>query len=154
MQKAQTLVDKVAKSGSGKPMTLETAYEKVLMDPANVELATAALYPAALKKSPSADDDENEDDGNSPSSYESDGGNTAQSARSAVIGRLSTDKDKTARPASATRTFDLSGRKAKIAARVQKFLAMCPGASDDEALGYALSRKSIRKSLEARLRAG
>jgi hypothetical protein len=52
MQKAEALVARVAKSGSGKPMTLETAYEKVLMDPANIELAKAALYPAAMKKVP------------------------------------------------------------------------------------------------------
>jgi hypothetical protein len=66
---------------------------------------------------------------------------------------LSTDKDKTGRPASATRTFGLSGRKAKIAGRVQKFLTMWPNASDDEALGYALSRKSVRKALDGRLKA-
>jgi hypothetical protein len=107
-----------------------------------------------MKEAPSADEDEDEDDGNSPASYEDDGGNTAHNARSAVIGRLSTDKDKTGRPASATRMFGLGGRKAKVAARVQKFLTMCPAASDDEALGYALSRKKARKALEARLKAG
>lgn len=74
-------------------------------------------------------------------------------ARNAVIGRLSTDQDKTARPTSATRTFGLGSRKAKIAARVQKFLTMCPSASDDEALEYALSRKSARKGVDARLKA-
>ena len=63
MQKAQAVVDKVAKSGSGKPITLETAYERVLMDPANVELAKAALYPAAMKKRPSADDGEDDVEG-------------------------------------------------------------------------------------------
>jgi hypothetical protein len=31
---------------------------------------------------------------------------------------------------------------------------MCPKASDDDALGYALSRKSVRKALEAKLRVG
>jgi hypothetical protein len=75
-------------------------------------------------------------------------------ARNAVIGRLNSDKGKAGRPASATRTFGLGGRKAKVAARVQKFLTMCPAASDDEALGYALSRRRVRKGLEARLKAG
>jgi len=42
MQKAEALVEKVAKSGSGKPMTLETAYEKVLMDPANIVRSSLA----------------------------------------------------------------------------------------------------------------
>jgi hypothetical protein len=31
---------------------------------------------------------------------------------------------------------------------------MCPYASDDEALDYALSRKSVRKAHEARLKVG
>jgi hypothetical protein len=82
-----------------------------------------------------------------------DGGNTAHNPRNAVIGRLSTDQDKTARPTSATRTFGLDSRKAKVAARVRKFLTMCPAASDDEALGYALSSKSARKGVDARLKA-
>ena len=50
MQKAEALVEKVAKSGSGKPMTLETAYEKVLMDPANiVRSSLAATAPDARR---------------------------------------------------------------------------------------------------------
>jgi hypothetical protein len=100
------------------------------------------------------DDDGDEDDDNSPASYADDGGNSAQNARSAVIGRLNSDKDKTGRPSSATRTFGLGARKDKIAARVQKFLTLCPNAGDDEALEYALSRKSVRKTHEARLKAG
>jgi hypothetical protein len=86
-------------------------------------------------------------------SYEDDGSNTAHNPRTAVTGGVSTAKDKTGRPTSATRTFGLGERKAKVAARLQKFLTMCPNASDDEALGYALSRKKARKALEARLRA-
>jgi hypothetical protein len=150
-RKAEALVDKVAKSGAGKRITLEAAYEKVLSDPANRALAQAAMRPASMQGAPTANEDE--DDGNSSASYEDDGGNTAHNARNAVIGLLESDKDKTGRPTSATRTFGLGGRKAKVAARVQKFLTMCPNASDDEALGYALSRKSVRKALDARLRA-
>jgi hypothetical protein len=153
MRKAEALVDKVAKSGAGKRITLEAAYEKVLSDPANRALAQAALRPASINGAPPVDEDEDEDDGNSSASYEDDGGNTAHNPRSAVIGRLSTDADKTGRPASATRTFGLGSRKAKIAARVQKFLTMCPNASDDEALEYALSRKSARKGVDAGLKA-
>ena len=89
----------------------------------------------------------------SEATYDDDGSNTAQNARSAVIGRLRSDKDKTGRPASATRKFDLGGRKAKITARVQKFLAICPGASDDQALECAMARKRVRKALEAKLKA-
>jgi hypothetical protein len=154
MRKAQALVAKVAKSGAGKRITLEAAYEKVLSDPANRALAQAAMRPASMQGAPTADEDEDEDDGNSPASYEDDGGNTAHNPRSAVIGRVESDKEKTARPTSATRTFGLGERKAKVAARLQKFLTMCPNASDDEALGYALSRKKARKALEARLKAG
>jgi hypothetical protein len=153
MRKAQALVAKVAKSGAGKRITLEAAYEKVLSDPANRALAQAALRPASIKGAPPVDEDDDEDDGGSSASYDDDGGNTAHSARNAVIGRLSTDADKTGRPASATRTFGLGGRKAKIAGRVQKFLTMCPSASDDEALEYALSRKSARKGVDAGLKA-
>jgi hypothetical protein len=153
MRKAEALVDKVAKSGAGKRITLEAAYEKVLSDPANRALAQAALRPASIKGAPPVDEDDDEDDGGSSASYDDDGGNTAHSARNAVIGRLSTDADKTGRPASATRTFGLGGRKAKIAGRVQKFLTMCPSASDDEALEYALSRKSARKGVDAGLKA-
>jgi hypothetical protein len=152
MLKAQALVEKVAKS-IGKPLTIEQAFEKVFADPANRALAQAALRPASMKGAPSADDDDDEDDGKSPASYEDDGGNTAHLASSAIIGRLASDKDKTARPTSATRRFGLGGRKAKIAARVQKFLSMCPNASDDEALGYALSRKRVRKVYDAKLKA-
>ena len=151
-RKAEELVDKVAKSGAGKRITLEAAYEKVLSDPANRALAQTALRPASMQGAPTADEDE--DDGDSPASYEDDGGNTAHNPRSAVIGRVESDKEKTARPTSATRTFGLGERKAKVAARLQKFLTMCPNASDDEALGYALSRKKARKALEARLKAG
>jgi hypothetical protein len=151
MRKAQALVAKVAKSGAGKRITLEAAYEKVLSDPANRALAQAAMRPASMQGAPTANEDE--DDGNSSASYEDDGGNTAHNASNAVIGPLSTDQDKTARLTSATRTFGLSSRKAKIAARVQKFLTMCPSASDDEALEYALSRKSARKGVDARLKA-
>jgi hypothetical protein len=153
MRKAQVLVANVAKSGTGKRITLEAAYEKVLTDPANRALAQAALRPASINGAPPVDEDEDEDDGNSSASYEDDGGNTAHNARTAVIGSVSTDKDKTGRPTSATRTFGLGGPKAKIAARVQKFLTMCPSASDDEALEYALSRKSARKRVDARLKA-
>ena len=106
-----------------------------------------------MQGAPPADEDEDEEDGNSPANYDDDGGNTAHNPRNAVIGRLNADADKTGRPVSAARTFGLGGRKAKVAARVQKFLTMCPNASDDEALGYALSRKSVRKALDARLRA-
>jgi hypothetical protein len=154
MRKAEALVAEVEKSGVGETLTIERAFEKVLTDPANRTLAQAALRPAFMKGAPPIDEDDDEDDGESQASYEDDGGNAAQNARSAVIGRLSSDKDKTGRPASATRTFGLSGRKAKVAARVQKFLTMCPKASDDDALGYALSRKSVRKALEAKLRVG
>jgi len=153
MRKAEALVAKVAKSGTGERITLEMAYEKVLSDPNNRALAQAALRPASTKGVPPVDEDEDGDDSKSPGSYQDDGGNTAHNARNAAIGRLSTDKDKTGRPDSATRTFGLSGRKAKIAARVQKFLTVCPNASDDEALGYALSRKSARKGVDARLKA-
>jgi hypothetical protein len=153
MLKAEALVAKVAKSGTGEPLTIEQAFEKVFADPANRALAQAALRPASMKCAPTADEDEDEDDGDSPASYEDDGGNTAHNASNAVTGRLSTDQDKTARPTSATRTFGLGSRKAKIAARVQKFLTMCPNASDDEALEYALSRKSARKGVDAGLKA-
>jgi len=151
MRKAEALVDKVAKSGAGEGITLEMAYEKVLSDPANRALAQAAMRPASMQGAPSADEDE--DDGNSSANYEDDGGNTAHNARNAAIGFLESDKDKTGRPTSATRTFGLGGRKAKVAARVQKFVTMCPNASDDEALEYALSRKSARKGVDARLKA-
>jgi hypothetical protein len=153
MRKAQALVAKVAKSGAGKRITLEAAYEKVLSDPANRALAQAAMRPASMQGAPTADEDEDEDDADSPASYEDDGGNTAHNPRSAVIGRVESDKEKTTRPTSAIRTFGLGERKAKVAARLQKFLTMCPNASDDEALGYALSRKKARKALEARLKA-
>jgi hypothetical protein len=154
MRKAESLVAKVAKSGAGQPITLELAYERVLRDPANSALAKAALRPTSMKGAPPVDEDDDEDDTKSPASYEDDGGNTAQNARSAVIGRLTTDRDKTGRPASATPTLGLGTRKAKIAKRVQKFLTMCPAASDDEALGYALSPKRVRKAYGAKLKAG
>jgi hypothetical protein len=148
MRKARALVEKVAKSGTGKPITLETAYEKMLSDPSNRALAQAALRPASRKGAPPADEYGGEDEGDGgPVSSEDDGGNSAQNARSAVTGRLKPDKDKTGRPASATRTFGLGGRKAKVAARVQKFFMLCPAASDDEALGYALSPKRVRKGV-------
>jgi len=91
------------------------------------------------------DGDGDADDGRSPATYDDDGGNNAHNPRSAVIGRRESDEERTGRPASATRTFGLGGRKAKVAARIQKFLTMCPAASDDEALGYALSRRRVRK---------
>jgi len=31
---------------------------------------------------------------------------------------------------------------------------LCPSASDDEALGYAMSRKRVRKAVEGKLKAG
>jgi hypothetical protein len=96
-----------------------------------------------MKGAPTVDEDDDKDDG----------GNAPQNARSAIVGRLSSDKDKTGRPASATRTFGFGGRKDKIARRVRKFLTLCPNATDDEALGYSLSRKSVRKALDARLKA-
>jgi hypothetical protein len=37
-----------------------------------------------MKGAPSADQDEDEDNGRSPASYEDDGGNTAQNARNAI----------------------------------------------------------------------
>ena len=126
----------------------------MLIDPANRALAQAAMRPASMQGAPPADEDEDEEDGNSPANYDDDGGNTAHNPRNAVIGRLNADADKTDRPVSAARTFGLGGRKAKVAARVRKFLTMCPNASDDEALGYALSRKSVRKALEGRLKVG
>jgi hypothetical protein len=98
---------------------------------------------------PTADEDEDEEDGHSPASYDDDGGNTAHNP-SAVIGRLESDNERTGRPTSATRTFGLGGRKAKIRRRVEKFLTMCPGAPDNDALGYALSRKKARKAFKAR----
>jgi hypothetical protein len=150
MRKAKELVGNVAKNRSAKPLTVEQAFEKLLADPTNRALAKAALGPALMNGVPDEDDDEDD----SQASYEDDGGNTAHNPRSAVIGRLESDKERTGRPTSATRTFGLNGRKAKIAARVQKFLTMCPKASDDEALGYALSRKRVRKRLEARLKVG
>jgi hypothetical protein len=153
MRKAEGLVAQVTKGGTGKPLTIEQAFEKVFADPTNRALAQAALRPASMKGAPSADEDEDEDDSSLPSSHEDDGGNTAQNARNAVIGRLSTDKDRKGRPASAARTFGLGDRKAKVAARVQKFLTMCPAASDDEALGYALSGRKVRKAYDARLKA-
>jgi hypothetical protein len=36
---------------------------------------------------------------------------------------------------------------------MQKFFMLCPAASDDEALGYALSPKRVRKAYDARLKA-
>ena len=111
------------------------------------------MRPASTQGAPPADEDEDEEDGNSPANYDDDGGNTAHNPRNAVIGRLNADADKTDRPVSAARTFGLGGRKAKVAARVRKFLTMCPNASDDEALGYALSPKRVRKAYEARLNA-
>src|SRR5215469_15336740 len=95
MRKAEELVTKIAKSGTGRRITLETAYERVLTDPANRILAKAALRPASTNGAPTADEDEDGDDGNSPASYDDDGGNTA------LTGRLSTDADKAGRPASA-----------------------------------------------------
>jgi hypothetical protein len=151
MRKAQALVAIVAKSGTGESITLESAYEKVLTDPGNRALAKSALRPASMRGAASADEDEDEDD--SQASYEDDGGNTAHNPMSAVIGRFESDNERTGRPTSATRTFGLGGRKAKIKRRVEKFLMLCPSASDDEALGYALSRKRVRKALEVKLRA-
>jgi hypothetical protein len=115
------------------------------------EYALSAQGPSRCRPNGrTGDQDEDNADGNSPASYDDDGGNTAQNARIAVIGRLNRDKDKTGRPASATRKFDLDGRKAKITVRVQKFLTMCPGARDNEGLGHVLSRKRVRKALEGR----
>jgi hypothetical protein len=48
MRKAEELAANVAKSGNGKPITLEQAYEKVLTDPANRALARAALRPVSI----------------------------------------------------------------------------------------------------------
>jgi hypothetical protein len=153
MRKAEALVAKIEKSGAGRRITLETAYEKVLTDPANRALAQAALWPAAMKSEPSTDEDEDEDEDKSSVRYDDDGGNTVHNPRSAVMGRLSTDEEKTGRPAAAARTFGLSARKAKVAARVRKFLTLCPAATDDEALGYALSPKRVRKVYNARMKA-
>jgi len=80
MRKAEALVDKVAKGGAGKRITLEAAYEKVLSDPANRALAQAAMRPASMQGAPTADEDEDDDDGKSTASYEDDGGNTAHTA--------------------------------------------------------------------------
>ena len=130
MRKAEALVARVAKSVTSKPLTIEQAFEKVLTNPANLALARAALRPRSVKTVPSqrknGDEDEDETDGESTGSYEDDGGNTAHNAGNAVIGRIGTDADKTGRPASATRKFDLSGRKAKITARVRKFFGHVP----------------------------
>jgi len=52
---------------------------------------------------------EDEDDGKSPASYEDDGSNTSQNARTAAVGRLSTDKDRTGRPASAIQAGEADG---------------------------------------------
>ena len=73
-------------------------------------------------------------------SYEDDGVNTAHNPRDAVIGRFEGDNERTGRPTPAIRTFGLNGRKAKIRRRVEKFLTMCPAATDDDALSYAPSR--------------
>jgi hypothetical protein len=137
MRKAEALVAKVAKSGIGRPLTVEQAFEQVLSEKANCALAQAALRPGFHEVRTVRARGYEKDDSISPASYEDDGGNTAQNARNAVIGRRSTDADKTGSPASA---------------RLQKFLTMRPNASDDEALGYALSRKSARKAMEARTR--
>jgi hypothetical protein len=153
IRKAEELVVSVSKRGSAKPLTVEQAFEKVLCDPGNRALAKAAVRPASMKGAELPDGDEDADDGWSPATYDDDGDNTAHNPRSAVIGRRESDEERTARPTSATRTFGLGSRKAKIAARVQKFLTMCPNASDDEALEYALSGKSVRKAVDARLNA-
>jgi hypothetical protein len=47
MLKAQALVEQVAKSGAGKSLTIEQAFEKVFSDKANRALALAALRPAS-----------------------------------------------------------------------------------------------------------
>ena len=63
MQKAEALVTKVAKSGAGKPLTIEQAFEKVLTDPANLALARQALRPRPIKGVPTAQEVEDENDG-------------------------------------------------------------------------------------------
>jgi hypothetical protein len=45
MRKAKALVETVAKSGTGKLLTVEQAFEKVLTDPANRLLAQTAMRP-------------------------------------------------------------------------------------------------------------
>src|SRR6202023_3163677 len=55
MRKAEALVAKLAKSGTGEPLTIEQAFEKVFADPVNRTLAQAALRPASRKGAPSAE---------------------------------------------------------------------------------------------------
>jgi hypothetical protein len=152
MRKAEALVAKVAKSGIDRPLTVEQAFEKVFSDPDNRALARSAVRPASMSGAASADQDQDEDD--TQASYEDDGGNTAHNPRNAVIGRLERDSARIGRPTSAPRSLGLTGRTAKIKRRVEKFLTMCPASTDEEALGYALAPKRVRKAYEVRLRVG
>jgi hypothetical protein len=106
MEKAEALVAKVVKSGTGKPLTIEQAFEKVFSDPVNRALARAAMRPTSRKGTPSPD----EEDGKSPASYDDDGDNTAQNARTAVTGSAPTKTRRAGPPLQRGRSVSAGAR--------------------------------------------